>query len=123
MKESAIVAFNYVRTYLEEVKNRTSIEEEKVENYLTAFNKSNFNLHAPEGAVPKDGPSAGIAIATAILSALTKQEIPANVGMTGEITLTGNVLAIGGLKEKTIAAHRSKLRIIYIPKKNKKDIK
>src|SRR4051794_31572314 len=124
MKESATVAFNYVRSYLEAVKTRIDSEEaKKIENYLTTFNKSNFNLHAPEGAVPKDGPSAGIAIATAILSALTKQAIPADIGMTGEITLTGNVLAIGGLKEKAIAAHRSKLKTIFIPKKNEKDIK
>jgi ATP-dependent Lon protease len=124
IKESAAVAFNYVRNYLEEIKDRASIEEkEKIEGYLATFNKSNFNLHAPEGAVPKDGPSAGITIATAILSALTNQVIPADIGMTGEITLIGNVLAIGGLKEKAIAAHRGKLKTIFIPKKNEKDIK
>ncbi|RHZ37404.1 endopeptidase La [endosymbiont GvMRE of Glomus versiforme] len=125
MKESAMVAFNYIRSYLEEVKDKTNTEEEKekIENYLATFNKSNFNLHAPEGAVKKDGPSAGIAITTAILSSLTKQTIPADIGMTGEITLTGNVLAIGGLKEKAIAAHRSKLKTIFIPKKNERDIK
>ena len=123
IKESATVAFNYVRSYLEEIKDQASIEKEKIESYLATFNKSNFNLHAPEGAVPKDGPSAGITIATAILSALTKQIIPADIGMTGEITLTGNVLAIGGLKEKAIAAHRGKLKTIFIPEKNEKDIK
>jgi ATP-dependent Lon protease len=124
MKESVTVAFNYVRSYLEEAKSKaTNDEKEKIEKHLTTFNKSNFNLHAPEGAVPKDGPSAGIAIATAILSALTKQTIPADIGMTGEITLTGNVLAIGGLKEKAIAAHRGELKTIFIPKKNEKDIK
>jgi ATP-dependent Lon protease len=124
MKESVVVAFNYVRSYLEETKEKADTEEEKekIENYLVTFNKSNFNLHAPEGAVKKDGPSAGIAITTAILSALTKQVIPADLGMTGEITLTGKVLAIGGLKEKAIAAHHSKLKTIFIPKKNKKDI-
>ena len=118
MKESAAVAFNYVRSYLEETKDRVNAE-----NHLATFNKSNFDLHAPEGAVPKEGPSAGIAIATAILSTLTKQAVYADIGMTGEITLKGNVLAIGGLKEKAIAAHRSKLKTIYIPKKNEKDIK
>jgi ATP-dependent Lon protease len=123
MKESVTVAFNYIRSYLEEIKGQNSTEKEKIESYLETFNKSNFNLHAPEGAVPKDGPSAGITIATAILSALTKRVIPADIGMTGEITLTGNVLAIGGLKEKAIAAHRGKLKTIFIPKKNEKDIK
>src|SRR4051812_39259878 len=125
MKESVVVAFNYVRSYLEEakVKAETTEEKEKTENYLATFNKSNFNLHAPEGAVKKDGPSAGIAITTAILSSLTKQTISADIGMTGEITLTGNVLAIGGLKEKAIAAHRSKLKTIFIPKKNERNIK
>jgi ATP-dependent Lon protease len=123
MKESVTVAFNYIRSYLEEIKGQNSTEKEKTESYLETFNKSNFNLHAPEGAVPKDGPSAGITIATAILSALTKQVVSADIGMTGEITLTGNVLAIGGLKEKAIAAHRSKLKTIFIPKKNEKDVK
>ncbi|CAG8595234.1 35828_t:CDS:10, partial [Racocetra persica] len=127
MKESVVVAFNYVRSYLESyLTNEAQIIDEaekgKIEDYLAILNKSNFNLHAPEGAVKKDGPSAGIAITTAILSALTKKTIPADIGMTGEITLTGNVLAIGGLREKAIAACRSKLKTIFIPKKNEKDL-
>ncbi|WNE41183.1 MAG: Lon protease 1 [Mycoplasmataceae bacterium] len=115
MKESAEVAFSYVQSYLE--KNKKIFKKE-----LDLLKKRDINVHAPEGAVKKDGPSAGIALTTAILSALTNQEIPADIGMTGEITSKGKVLGIGGLKEKAIAAHRSELKTIIIPKANEKDI-
>jgi len=115
MKESAEVAFSYVQSYLEE--NRESFKKE-----LALLEKRDVNVHAPEGAVEKEGPSAGIALTTAILSALTNQKVPADIGMTGEITSKGKVLEIGGLKEKAIAACRSELKTIIIPKSNEKDI-
>jgi len=88
----------------------------------TIFEKKDFHIHVPEGATPKDGPSAGIAIATSIISTITETPIDKNVAMTGEITLTGNVLAIGGLKEKLLAAHRAGIKKVLIPENNKKDL-
>jgi ATP-dependent Lon protease len=111
MKESAQTALSFVKA------NATSLELDP-----DMFKQNDFHVHVPEGAVPKDGPSAGITIATAIVSALTHQYVKKDVGMTGEITLRGYVLPIGGLKEKAIAAHRSGLKTILIPKDNEKDI-
>lgn len=81
-----------------------------------------FHIHLPEGAVPKDGPSAGIALATALLSAVMREAIPTDIAMTGELTLQGRVLAIGGLKEKLFAASREGIKKVFIPKKNEKDL-
>ncbi|MFZ1891449.1 MAG: S16 family serine protease, partial [Formosimonas sp.] len=84
--------------------------------------KNNVHIHVPEGATPKDGPSAGIGMVTAIVSAMTSIPVRADVAMTGEITLRGEVLPIGGLKEKLLAAHRGGIRLVLIPKENEKDL-
>jgi len=86
------------------------------------FHEHDFHIHVPEGATPKDGPSAGIGMSTAIMSAITGIPVNANVAMTGEITLRGEVLPIGGLKEKLLAAHRGGITKVVIPHQNKKDL-
>jgi ATP-dependent Lon protease len=86
------------------------------------FDKKDFHIHVPEGATPKDGPSAGIAMVTSIVSSITGVAVDKNIAMTGEVTLTGNVLPIGGLKEKLLAAHRAGIKKILIPDDNKKDL-
>lgn len=111
MKESAKAAFTWTRSHYAEL----GLKSEFADNI-------DVHIHVPEGAVPKDGPSAGVAITTALVSALTGIPVKREVGMTGEVTLRGNVLEIGGLKEKSIAGHRAGLKIIVAPKENKKDL-
>ena len=111
MKESAKTGISYIRS----VGDSYGIAED-------FFEKHDIHIHIPEGAVPKDGPSAGITMATAMISAITNRKVRADVAMTGEITLRGRVLPIGGLKEKLLAAKTAGVKIVLIPEKNMRDI-
>ena len=111
MQESVKAAKSYVRS--------KSLEYGIIPPF---FEKKDFHIHVPEGATPKDGPSAGIAITTSIISSITGVPVSKDVAMTGEVTLRGNVLQIGGLKEKLLAAHRAGIKTVLIPNENKKDL-
>lgn len=111
MKESAEIALDYVKAHAHEL----SIDSK-------FFDSHDIHIHVPEGAVPKDGPSAGVTLTTAIVSALSNRAVHSDIAMTGEVTLRGNVLAIGGLREKSLAAHRAGIKKILIPKSNVRDL-
>jgi ATP-dependent Lon protease len=111
MKESAQIALSYVRSHADEL----GVDE-------SAFDDRAFHVHVPAGAIPKDGPSAGIAMATALASLLSGRPVKHTVGMTGEVTLQGRVLPIGGLKQKVLAAHAAGLTDVVLPERNRADL-
>ena len=111
MKESAQIAWSYVRAHAEElgITDRTALDRD-------------IHVHVPAGAVPKDGPSAGVTMVTALVSMATGRPVRSDVGMTGEVTLNGRVLPIGGVKQKLLAAQRAGLTTVFVPQRNEPDL-
>ena len=111
MQESCHIALNYIKSNMDKYRIKSDV-----------FEKNDIHIHVPEGAVNKDGPSAGVTVTTTLISLFTNKKVPKTIAMTGEITLRGRVLGIGGLKEKVIGAHRAGIKTIFIPKENEKDL-
>ena len=111
MQESAQAAFSYLQARSKEL----DVDPE-------LYQETDIHIHIPAGAIPKDGPSAGVTIAASLISAFTERKMRCDVGMTGEITLRGRVLPVGGVREKILAAHRAELKTVIIPEENKKDL-
>ena len=111
MKESATIALEYIKS-----------NSDKFELQADVFDKYNVHIHVPEGATPKDGPSAGVAMLTSLVSLFTQRKVKKSLAMTGEITLRGKVLPVGGIKEKILAAKRARIKEIILSKDNEKDI-
>ena len=111
MKESAVLALEYIKSHAEKLGLKTDVVE-----------RWNVHIHIPEGAIPKDGPSAGVTMVTSLVSAFTQRKVKANLAMTGEITLRGRVLPVGGIKEKILAAKRASIKEVLLPAENKKDV-
>ena len=111
MKESATIALEFIKSYADQLS--TNAEE---------LNKNNYHIHVPEGATPKDGPSAGITMLTSLVSAITGRKVKSRIAMSGEITLRGKVLPVGGIKEKILAAKRANVKTIILCAENKKDV-
>ena len=111
MKESAVIALEYLKANAD----KFGFSQEDID-------ESNFHIHVPEGATPKDGPSAGVTMITALASAISKKKVKKFLAMTGEVTLRGDVLAVGGIKEKILAAKRAGVKHILLPEANKKDV-
>ena len=111
MQESARIALSYIKAH----QKKFGIPE-------SIFEQVDIHIHLPEGAISKDGPSAGIALTSALISSLSKKKVAGDIAMTGEITLRGNVLPIGGVREKIIGAHRAGVRTVYLPLENQKDV-
>jgi ATP-dependent Lon protease len=111
MQESAQAALSYARAHASELGIKAN-----------DFDQLDIHIHVPEGGIPKDGPSAGVTMATALISALTERAVRHDVAMTGEITLRGRILTIGGLKEKVMAAHRAGIKTVIVPRRNEKDM-
>ena len=126
MKESATIAFEYLKAHWDDVRSTIDdvrLDKSKIENRKSSiFKEWNVHIHIPEGATPKDGPSAGITLFTALASAFTQRKVKDNIAMTGEITLRGRVLPVGGITEKILAAKRAKISVIILSVENKKDI-
>jgi ATP-dependent Lon protease len=111
MKESAMLALEYLKSHTEELDLDSS-----------AFENCNWHIHIPEGAIPKDGPSAGVTMVTSLASVMTRRKVKKNIALTGEITLRGKVLPVGGIKEKMLAAKRAGIKEVILSDENRKDI-